>query len=280
MAIRTSSYDFFDRPVVRADTNQILEDRVQNFFSIGVSSRNYLRDIQVFGFGRTEDIPYGSLFSITGGTDRGEFKNRYYLGAKASRGRYYNNFGYLLATLEAGSFVKSGDLEQGVIRAEFNYFSQLVSLKATQIRQFVDLRFIKGFGRYDREYIDISGRNGIRGIGSAALRGSKGLVLNLETVFFTPITILGFQLASFVYADFGFITPTDVNLFDGELFQGYGIGLRVRNENLAFNTFQLRLGIYPNIPNNSRAFRTDFSGIPRTRLPDFIFTAPDVVPFR
>ncbi len=279
-AIRSSNYDFFDRPLVTADTNRILEDRVQNFFSIGIANRNYLRDVQVFGFGRTEDIPYGSLFSITGGTDRGEFRNRYYLGGKVSRGRYYKGFGYLLATVEAGSFVSAGDWEQGVIRAELNYFSRLFSLQTTHVRQFVDLRFIHGVGRFDREFIDISGRNGIRGIGSAALRGSKGLVLNLETVVFTPITILGFQLATFAYADLGLITPTDVNMFDGRLYQGYGIGLRVRNENLAFNTFQFRLGFYPNIPNNSRVLRTDFSGFPRTRLPDFGISAPEAVPFR
>jgi hypothetical protein len=279
-AMRSTQFDFFDRPVVTADTNQILEDRVQNFFSIGISNRNYLRDVQVFGFGRTEDIPYGSLFSITGGIDRGEFKHRYYLGAKVSRGRYYKGFGYLLATLEAGSFVRSGDWEQGVIRTELNYFSRLFSFGTTHIRQFVDLRFTHGVGRFDREYFDISGRNGIRGIGSTALRGSKGLVLNLETVVFTPITILGFQLATFAYADLGIITPTDVHILDGRLYQGYGIGLRVRNENLAFNTFQFRLGFYPNIPGNSRLFRTDFSGFPRTRLPDFSISAPDVVPFR
>ena len=279
-AIRSSKFDFFDRPLVTADTNQILEDREQNFFSIGISNRNYLRDVQVFGFGRTEDIPYGSLFSITGGMDRGEFRRGYYLGGKVSRGRYYKGFGYLLATVEAGSFIRAGDWEQGVIRAELNYFSRLFSLQTTHIRQFVDLRFIHGVGRFDREFIDISGRNGIRGIGSAALRGSKGLVLNLETVVFTPITILGSQLATFAYADLGFITPTDVHIFDGQLYQGYGVGLRVRNENLAFNTFQFRLGFYPNIPNNTRELRTDFSGFPRTRLPDFGITAPDVVPFR
>ncbi|CAA9227691.1 MAG: hypothetical protein AVDCRST_MAG56-763 [uncultured Cytophagales bacterium] len=279
-ALRASSYDFFDRPLVTADTNQILEDREQNFFSIGISNRNYLRDVQVFGFGRTEDIPYGSLFSITGGVDRGEFKRGYYLGSKLSRGRYYKGFGYLLATVEAGSFVRAGDWEQGVVRVELNYFSRLLTFQTTHIRQFLDLRFVHGIGRFDREFIDISGRNGIRGIGSAALRGSKGLVLNLETVVFTPITILGFQLATFAYADLGIITPSDVKILDGTLYQGYGIGLRVRNENLAFNTFQFRLGIYPNIPGNSRVLRTDFSGFPRTRLPDFGISAPDVVPFR
>lgn len=280
VAMRSSHYDFFDRPVVRADTNQIQEDRSQNFFSFGISTRNYLRDVQVFGFGRTEDIPYGSLFSVTGGMERGEFRNAYYLGAKASQGRYYSGFGYMLNTLEFGSFLRGGKWERGVLRAEINYFSRLFSLKTAQVRQFIDIRFTRGIGRFDQEFIDISGRNGLRGIGSVALRGSKSLVLNLETVVFTPVTLLGFQLAGFVYADLGFITPADAGIFDGVPYQGYGVGLRVRNENLAFNTFQFRLGFYPNIPGNTTTFRTDFSGIPRTRLPDFIINAPATVPFR
>ncbi len=280
VAMRSSHYDFFDRPVVRADTNQIQEDRSQNFFSFGLSTRNYLRDVQVFGFGRTEDIPYGSLFSVTGGLERSEFDYAYYVGAKASQGRYYSGFGYMLGTLEFGSFLRGGSWERGVLHAEVNYFSRLFSLRTAQVRQFIDIRFTKGIGRFEQEFIDISGRNGIRGIGSVALRGSKSLVVNLETVVFTPITLLGFQLAGFVYADLGFITPSDAGIFDSAPFQGYGLGLRVRNENLAFNTFQFRLGFYPNIPGNTAIFRTDFSGIPRTRLPDFTINAPGVVPFR
>jgi hypothetical protein len=202
------------------------------------------------------------------------------MGAKASQGRYYSGFGYMLGTVDFGSFVRGGNWERGVLRAEVNYFSRLFSLRAAQVRQFIDIRFTKGIGRFEQEFIDISGRNGIRGIGSIGLRGSKSLVLNLETVVFTPITLLGFQLAGFVYADLGFITPSDVGIFDNAPFQGYGLGLRVRNENLAFNTFQFRLGFYPNIPGNTTIFRTDFSGIPRTRLPDFTINAPGIVPFR
>jgi hypothetical protein len=75
------------------------------------------------------------------------------------------------------------------------------------------------------------------------------------------------------------ITPTNVNLFAGQLFQGYGLGFRLRNENLTFNTFQFRLGYYPNIPNNSAIFRTQFSGIPALRLSDFDIRAPEIVNF-
>ncbi len=86
-------------------------------------------------------------------------------------------------------------------------------------------------------------------------------------------------MATFAYADLGFITPSKVDLFDGSLFQGYGLGLRLRNEHLTFNTFQIRLGYYPNIPGNSSVFRTQFSGIPSIRLNDFDIKAPDIVTF-
>jgi hypothetical protein len=198
---------------------------------------------------------------------------------KFSRGKFLNNFGYLVTTVDAGSFVRNKRWEQGVLRFEANYFSRLLMLRTWRIRQFVNLRYTKGIGRFDTEFIDISSNNGIRGIGSNALRGAKSVVLNLETVFFTPINLLGFQIAAFTYADLGFITPAKINLFDGSLFQGYGIGFRFKNENLTFNTFQIRLGYYPNIPGNNAIFRTQFSGIPSIRLNDFDIKAPDIVNF-
>jgi hypothetical protein len=202
-----------------------------------------------------------------------------YAGIKASRGKYYPNFGYLVGSVDAGSFVDNKRWQEGVLRVETNYFSRLFMLKTWRVRQFVNVRFTKGIGRFDTEFIDISNTNGIRGIGSLALRGTKSIVLNLETVFFTPINLLGFQIASFTYADLGMITPANINLFDGQLFQGYGLGFRLRNENLTFNTFQFRLGYYPNIPNNNAVFRTQFSGIPSLRLNDFDIRAPEVVNF-
>ncbi len=280
VAGRTTGYNYFERPIVREDTNRLYQNRFLNLLSIGFSSRSYFRDVQIYGFGRTEDVPYGGLFSLTGGLERTEFGFRYYTAAKASLGRYYSGFGYLVASANVGSFVRSGHWEQGVLRADFNYFSRLIELGAIQIRQFIDLRYTRGVGRFDQEFIDIGSRNGIRGVGSAALRGAKSLVLNLETVAFTPLNILGFQIATFAYTDLGFITQSKVKLLRGQLFSGFGLGIRVRNENLAFNTFQFRLGIYPNIPYVSSPIRTDFSGIPRTRLTDFTITAPEVIPFR
>ncbi len=279
LAGRVVNNTYTERPVVTIDSNQLYWNRFLSLVSVGISTRSYFRDVLIYGFGRTEDVPYGSLFSITSGIERNEFGQRMYAGINASKGKYYNNFGYLVTTLNAGSFINGKRWQEGVLRLETSYFSRLMMVKTWRIRQFVNVRFTKGIGRFDTEFIDISNSNGIRGIGNNALRGTKSIVINLETVFFTPINILGFQIATFTYADFGMITPTNVGLFDGQLFQGYGLGLRIRNENLIFNTFQFRLGFYPNIPNNSAVIRTQFSGIPSIRLSDFDIRAPEVVTF-
>jgi hypothetical protein len=93
------------------------------------------------------------------------------------------SFGYLVTTIDAGSFVNKKKWEQGVLRYEINYFSRLLMLRSWRIRQFIDLRYTRGIGRFPTEFIDISSTNGIRGIGSNALRGAKSIVLNLESVF-------------------------------------------------------------------------------------------------
>ena len=279
VAARTSGNYYRERPAVRADTNQLFQHRFLNLYSIGFSTRNYLRDILIYGFGRTEDVPYGSLLSLTGGVERTEFGVRNYMGMKAAHGSYYRSIGYLLLSLNAGSYLRNRQWEQGVLRVEANYFSRLIELKSLQVRQFVNIRYTRGFGRFNGEFIDIGSANGLRGINNPAFRGRQSVVLNLETVVFSPLSILGFQSALFAYADLGWVGGSERAAFRNPLYQGYGVGVRLRNENLVFNTFQFRLGFYAGIPGISNPLRTEFSELPRTRLPDFNISAPEVIPF-
>ncbi len=279
LSARVTGFHYQQRPEVRPDTNQLYQHRVLSLYSIGFSTRNYLRDVLIYGFGRTEDVPYGSVLAFTTGMERSEFGIRNYLGLRAAHGQYYRRFGYLLFQFNLGSFLREKDWQQGVWRTEVNYFSRLVSLGSSQLRQFVNVRYTRGFGRFNGEYIDINNGNGIRGITNIALRGEQSLVVNMETVVFTPLNILGFQVAMFGYADIGWVGINNKSIVNIPVYQGYGVGLRVRNENLTFNTFQLRLGFYSGFPGLANPLRTEFSEIPRSRLTDFDIEAPEVVPF-
>ena len=281
IAARHTQQTFFKRERAVTDTsNQLLQNVKPTLFSIGFSNRRYRRDLLIYGFGRTEDVPIGDLFSVIYGNDRAELGRRTYTGVKFSRARYYP-VGYFYTLLNAGSYWKNGKSEQGIFSLENNYFSPLVPLgKRWYARQFVNLRFGYGINRFDGEYFNVGGQDGIQGISSDELRGTRKLVLGFESVLFSPINFLGFRVAPFVFGDLGWSSYQQQSFFARAPYQGYGIGFRFRNENLTFDTFQVRFSFYSGIPDIIPPLRMGFDGIPPLRFRDFDISAPEVVPFR
>ncbi|WP_025761875.1 hypothetical protein [Dyadobacter tibetensis] len=279
-AFRYNRYDYRERPEVGPDLNKIYWDKSATLLSLGYSNRNYKRDVLIYGFGRTEDVPVGNLLSVTFGRESTEFGDRGYSGIQFAKGMYLpHRLGYLYGLFNYGSYYKSSKAQQGVISGQVNYFSQLIPFKYSFLRQFVTLKYTNGYHRDPLDYINISGNQGIRGINSDQLIGTKKFTLGLETVFFSDKSLLGFRIAYFVFGDFGLINGTR-SLWRGPVYQGYGLGFRFKNENLTFNTFQLRIGYYPNIPGNTSVLRFAADGNTPLRLRDFDISAPSIVPFQ
>jgi hypothetical protein len=281
VAGRASKITFTTRPKLTNDTNQTYQNRRTYLFSLGFSNRAYQRDVLIYGFGRTEDVPVGSLAALVGGFENAELGNRKYLGVKIAHGRYLkNNKGYGYALVNLGSYLKNKKAEQGVISVEGNYFSNIINLKTAKIRQFITVNYTAGLRRFKtvEERLDIS-NEGIRGVRSDSLKGVKKLVFNFETVLFSRANIAGFRIAPYAFIDLGMVNFGEKSLLKGPIYNGFGLGFRLRNENLTFNTIQIRLGIYPNIPNID-TFRLAFGGEQRLAFKDFDISAPEEVRFK
>ena len=67
------------------------------------------------------------------------------------------------------------------------------------------------------------------------------LIASLKDESYSPQP-LGFRIAVFGFADFGLIGYSP-NIFKNDFFTSFGVGVRLRNERLVFNTVQIRLGI-------------------------------------
>ncbi|MTI38170.1 hypothetical protein [Fulvivirga lutimaris] len=271
---------FLDRPVISSDTNQLYFDTNLKLMSIGITKRRFERSSLIVGYGRTEDIPIGYLAEITGGRENNDFYDRTYLGTTISYGNYLGKLGYLRPTLSIGGFIEKRNIQQGVIKPELSYFSYLYRFRRTSFRQFFTLGYVKGINRYTDEFIDINNRNGIRGLRDTFLRGTKKITFRSETVAFTPIYFIGFRLAIFAFFDFAIVNSEQAKLFKNPLYQGYGIGFRFRNENLAFNTLQIRLGYYPNAPADFNNYQSAFDGQRSLNIPDFRVEEPRVITFQ
>jgi hypothetical protein len=281
IGVRARKITFTTRPKLTNDSNQTYQNRRTYLFSIGYSNRYYKRDVLIYGFGRTEDVPVGSLAALIGGFDDAELGKRKYFGIKLAHGNYLkNNSGYLYSLINLGSYVKNSDLQQGVFSYESNYYSPLFNWKTNKIRQFININYTAGLHRFKtvEERLDIS-NEGIRGVQSDSLKGVRKLVFNFETVLFSRANIAGFRIAPYAFADLGLVNFNEKTLFNGPLYSGFGIGFRFRNENLTFNTFQVRFGIYPNIP-NINAYRFAFGGEQKLTFRDFDISAPEEVKFR
>ncbi|CAG5068234.1 hypothetical protein DYBT9623_00963 [Dyadobacter sp. CECT 9623] len=279
-AIRHNKYSFDERPQVAPDLNKIYWNRSATLVSLGYSNRNYKRDVLIYGFGRTEDVPIGHLFALTLGQENTQFGARGYAGVQYATGQYLaHNLGYMYALANVGTYSKNGKAQQGVLSGQLNYISNLIPFRYSFFRQFLTFRYTHGIRRDPLDYLNISGEQGIRGINNDQLIGTKRLTVGTETVFFSDKSLLGFRIAYFVFADLGLVNGVS-SLWDGPLYQGYGLGLRFRNENLAVNTFQIRVGFYPNIPGNSAPWRFGASGNVPLRLRDFDISAPSIVPLQ
>lgn len=272
--------DFLERPVIRADTNQVFYDRYTYLFSMGIAKRSFERSSLILGYGRTEDIPLGYQLEFTLGRETNQYTNRTYFGTLFSFANYFDRIGYIRPTLRFGSFIENRGWEQGVVNIEFSYFSFLYRKNRTNLRQFINVNYTNGINRYDTEFVNINDENGVRGLSETFLRGTDKISLNMETVAFTPFYFGGFRMAVYTFLDFAIINNRAKNLFDNQLYQGYGLGFRFRNENLAFNTIEVRLGWYPKTPAEVSSFGFNFSGSQSLNIPGFRLDEPQILPYQ
>jgi hypothetical protein len=277
LGARISDISYTVRPEVTADTNQLFRNRREYLVGLGFSNRRYKRDFLIYGFGITEDVPYGYLASVVTGYENSDaYGKRYYTGIKLAKGQYIGSAGYIYGLLNAGAYTNG----TSGLSIESNYFSTLHAFRQrTQIRHFVNLRYAYGTNRYTGEYVNVNRENGILDANSDRLWGTTKLGIGYQIVFFSRLNFVGFRIAPFFQTDFAFVSPKNQQLLNQVPYTGIGVGIRLRNENLTFNTFQLKFTFFPNVPDVQK-LNFAFSDTYNLRLRDFDISAPEIVPFR
>ncbi|TGE25764.1 hypothetical protein E5K00_11400 [Hymenobacter aquaticus] len=249
--------------------------------TVGYSVRRYYKDKYLFGFGRTEDIPTGSILSFTAGYDMNTRANRNYYGVRAATGNFSVRNGYLYLSGEFGSFIRrhDKDWQQGLLSTEVLYFTRLYHTGNWQWRHFFWNRSALGFNRLPGEQgLLIGGNRGLRGFESD-MRGGSRFVMNYETTVFTPVSFLGFRVAGVAFVDAAWLAtqPGQELPFRNTPYTGFGLGLRLRNEYIAVRTVQLLLGYYPRGQTNPNGFRIFENARPYYDFSDFNFAQPNTV---
>jgi hypothetical protein len=112
------------------------------------------------------------------------------------------------------------------------------------------------------------------------MRGDDKLALNLESVLFSPYEILGFHFAFFGSVDLGLISEKNLLQPGSRFFSSLHVGVRLRNEQLVFNTFEISLALFSGFPSDVSSKYFSAGSLVRSRFDDFFPYEPEIVSYQ
>jgi len=215
--------------------------------------------------------------ALTTGIEHNEFYNRPYFGISCAWGKEIRKIGYLYHRLDYGTFLNYG-IEQGLLIYKVKYFTPLLNSRGRySYRIFTNLTYKSGYNRFEDEFMEFTRRDGIRGLESDNLRGNQRMNVSFESVCYSPHYILGFRFVYFTFFDAGIITNAHDALFQNHLYTGFGAGVKIRNENLIFDTVLLQFGYYPLLPDNATPEYIKLTSAGNPRLDNFVVQRPEII---
>lgn len=221
--------------------------------------QNFYKTRYIYGFGRTEDVPYGHSAYVTVGWAKQLNLERPYLGMGISK-KVVNRAGdFYEADIHGATHWRSGEVEDATMVLAFSWFSHLMERKHLKIRQYIKGSYAMLVNRTTSQLLSINNEFGVRGFTTDSLRGESRLGFTTETVFFTNWRLFGFRFAPITFADVAFLSTDNKDVFYDKPYWGIGAGLRTRNENLIFGTIELRFTYFPRIEEELSHFKVTLS---------------------
>jgi len=271
---------FYKGPEVSERYNFEYHDNQIFLGSIAFSRQKFYTSNLIYAFGKTEDIPVGLLTQIDLGFEQDEFFNRPYAGFIFANGFYYPKIGFLNFKTELGGLYYDDKIEQGVVKFNAKTISNIHYLKHIKWRNFLNINYTRGINRFPDEKIYFNANHDIWGFETDELYGLKKLSFNSELVAFTNLYLYNFRFVFFGFGDIGFIGPENQSVFRNNLYSGVGLGVRIRNENLVFKTFQIKFAFYPSVPSDMNPFYLLVSGESYLKHTYYTPQAPTTIDFK
>jgi hypothetical protein len=236
--------------------------------------QDFYKTQYVLGFGRTEDIPYGYRISFTTGVERELGNERPYAGSEF----YYNKVlvsGTILSySVKMGAYWSDGHLEDQLVSLEFTRYSKIQRLGRMIMRHQYEAGYAVLFNQAVKRGFNIRDANGLIGFRPDSLVGLQRITLSEETILFTPWKFMGFNLAAIARIDAALIKIGPGLFRSRNFFTGISLGLRVRNENLIFNTIEARAFYYPVTVEDLGHFRLTLTSNFRIKYPTNLVNKP------
>jgi hypothetical protein len=231
----------------------------------------------IYGFGRTEDVPYGHNVSVTAGWTRQKGIDRPYFGVEAER-RLVSRLGeFYTLGVRAGGYTNNGAFEDATVLVSGELTSRLIPRGNFLFRQSIKVDFTRVYEQRTSIPLNINDEFGLQYFRADSLLGTKRFNIRTETIAFSPWQLLGFRFAPFAFGEMSMLAGNDRSIFSDKPYFGFGGGIRTRNENLIFGTVELRIIYYPRTVEDISSFNIRVTSNLRIKYSGSFVRAPGFV---
>lgn len=237
--------------------------------------QDFYKTRYVFGFGRTEDVPYGISLGVTGGYVSQLLRARPYLGIKFNYSQASPKGNFYRVNIQTGGYYRSSKMEDVVMQFGGLYATRILNIKRFRMRNYLSVTYTEILNHRVIDWLYVDGKI-IPGFHWDDLEANKRLAAHAESVLFTPWSLLGFRFAPFVAIDWAYVRCLScTNLY--ESYVGLSGGLRTRNENLIFGTFEIKATYVPSNAEGISDFNFSFKQNIRLKNTAPFVKAPSLV---
>jgi len=257
IALRSFNQHFSERPQQPIEEfNPIYNDQSFVLGEVSFFNQNFYKTRYIYGFGRTEDVPYGRQLTLVAGSVKQFNRTRPYVGAEIGKSFVRKNGDFTTLNAGIGGFYYNNEPEDVAVVVSASVFSRIIELQRHKMRHSINIAYSAIINQTDfLTPLRINSEFGLRRFPADSLIGNKRLGIHAESVLFTPLTIIGFRFAPLLFADMAMIAPKNQNLFRQQAYFGLGGGIRTRNENLVFGTIELRFYYFPVVTEDISNYR-------------------------
>lgn len=277
---RLYQLDYYDAPRFSVLSIPPFVNTTRLLIGINVVRSEYYQTNMLYGYGRTEDIPYGHKAELVFGIEKTELDERFYTALKLGFLKPTPLAGLIGLDLHIGGYLEEGFFKDGVLKTQLKVISPLIKSGRSSIRNFGFIGYTTGLYRNIPGSISINDGNSGNLFNRYELHGYQRIRGRVESVYFTPYYFLGFRFAPFFFLEAAVIAPAKQRFVSQTIYPAVGAGIRLRNENLVFSTFQISFTWHPIAPDGVAPVELLFSDLPGTGLDRYLINKPEIVDYK
>lgn len=275
---RYMQIDFKKTPTIIGDNFDPVYNSKKIFLSeLSLFRQDFYKLNYIYGFGTTEDIPTGYSISATAGWTKQLYLERPYLGFQIHKNLVTRGKGFVDFQVRIGGYYRKQNAEDIGLLAGLTFYSPLFQIGNWTIREKMKFSYSGLYHKKSEEALRINNSFGLQEFSTDSVQGLQRFSLQSETIFYTPKTILGFNIAPFITMGISLLNQQNYKVKHADGFTGFGGGIRLRNNNLVFGTMEILAMHFPRPMFNTGSFKITFKTDIRFRYKAYFIQSPDII---